>query len=80
MRLAERGLMGDYEGVRRLVYGERGGSEYAGAVFVPVCPQCGRFVKADDAITFCEGAVKPQPNATCKRCGRVAMIFEGFYG
>jgi len=33
-----------YEGLRRVVY--------AGWQFVPVCPKCGRFVKADDYISL----------------------------
>jgi hypothetical protein len=66
----------EYEGVRRLVYG---GDE--GATFIPVCKKCGRFVKADESIMFQEngdGPPKEGPNATCKKHGRVEMIFEGF--
>lgn len=61
----------EYEGVRRVVY-------EGGATFVPVC-RCGRFVKADEVIGVHEelGLAK-LPNATCSRCGRVQMLFEGF--
>jgi hypothetical protein len=67
----------EYEGVRRVVYGEDG------ATFVPVCETCGRFVKADDAIiTRQDGgwARLDNRNATCSKCGRTYMVFEGFYG
>lgn len=67
-----------YEGVRRLVYGE-------GATFVPVCAGidgkggCGRFVKADaDVVVFASGLPAAETNATCSRCGRVQMLFEGY--
>lgn len=55
----------------RVVYGE-------GATFVRVCPRCGRIVKADDALMTRGGSVTMEPNATCSRCGRVAMPFEGW--
>lgn len=64
-----------YEGVRRVVYGE---GEYDGATFVPVCPKCRRFVKADGVMHFARLTVAPGPNATCAKCGRVEMPFEGF--
>lgn len=63
----------EYEGVRRIVYD-------GGATFVPVCEKCGRFVKADKTIEVSElSGLKKQPNATCKKCGRVEMLFEGFF-
>lgn len=43
-------------------------------VFWKVCPKCGRFVKADDAVKMPEYAGN-EPNATCKKCGRVKMDF-----
>ncbi len=53
---------------------------YDGAVFVRACPECGRFVKADQEIYFhVDGPPKTAPNATCKKHGRVEMPFEGFY-
>lgn len=58
----------EYEGVKRVVYG----GEEIGATFVPVCPHCGRFVKADEVTRV------GNPNATCSKCGRVTMPFEGF--
>lgn len=57
-----------------------------GALFVRVCgehldgtPGCFRYVKADDFITTSEYSLKDQANATCSRCGRVKMLFTGFY-
>ena len=43
-----------------------------------VCPKCGRYVKADDATRIPEYQGK-EPNATCKRCGRVQMPFAFWY-
>ena len=60
-----------YEDVRRLVYGE-------GATFIPVCAGCGRFVRADRTVRMSDAGLMPGPNATCKKCGRVEMVFEGF--
>lgn len=60
------------ENVKRLVYA-------GGATFVPVCSLCGRFVKADEYIYAHElHGLSKRPNATCKKCGRVEMLFEGF--
>lgn len=51
----------------------------SGAQFVRTCSQCGRFVKPDGHILVNDlYGLKPGPNATCKRCGRVEMPFEGF--
>ena len=63
--------MNEYERVRRIQCGDEG------ATFVPVCVTCSRFVKPDDTIRF----VNNQPdgdNATCAKCGRTQMIFEGY--
>ena len=50
-----------------------------GASFVRVCNKCGRFVKADKTILVNDNTgLKDQPNATCKKCGRVEMLFCGF--
>jgi len=65
-----------YEGVRRVTY-DTGGGE---AVFVPVCSKCGRFAKADKEILVGDlSGLADQPNATCSRCGRIMMLFEGFF-
>lgn len=62
-----------YEGLRRVVYGGE-------ATFLPICPKCGGFVKADEGIAvYFEGSPKPGPNATCKKDGRVEMLFKGYY-
>lgn len=52
-----------------------------GVCFIPVCTKCGRFVTADNSIKFNVeyGFNKKEANATCKKCGRVGMIFEGYY-
>lgn len=50
------------------------------AVFERVCPQCGKFVKADDTIQF-GGKFEHQPlppTATCSQHGRVDMPFVGY--
>lgn len=49
-----------------------------GASFVPVCKECGRFVKADATIETSESGLSPKPNATCTIHGRIQMLFEGF--
>ena len=61
-----------YENTHRVVYD-------GGAQFVRVCPRCGRFVKADKKIRV-NGAedLVEEPNATCSKCGRVEMPFEGW--
>lgn len=71
--------MHEYAEVRRLKYGE--------AIFIPVCPTCGRFVKADHEMQFkvvadssgwCDNVEPVEPNADCKKCGRVGMLWEGY--
>ena len=59
-----------YEGVRRLVYGED-----EGATFVPICEKCGRFVQADKEVLIND---RNAINATCSKCGRTRMLFEGY--
>ncbi len=64
--------MYEYENLRRVCYGEDCWS------FIPVCPICGKFVKADKSINVNDSiGVKKEPNATCKKCGRVEMPCEG---
>lgn len=68
----EREAMNNHEGTRRVQY-------IGGAIFVPVCPKCGRFVKHDLTIyTNGLGELVEETNATCSKCGRVSMLFEGF--
>ena len=65
--------MNEYAGGRRSVYGDS-------ATFVPVCAKCGRFVKGDPTVTFNGlGEYVDEDNATCQKCGRTKMLFEGFY-
>ena len=62
----------EYENTRRIEY-------EGGATFVPVCSKCGRFVKADNTIFVNDiSGLIDQPNATCSKCGRTKMLFEGF--
>lgn len=52
-----------------------------GAVFIRVCPECGRFAVADKTILVNEETgLKKAPNGTCKRHGRIEMPFMGFIG
>ena len=70
--------MYEYENVRRRVYVVGDGSVMA---FVPVCDRCGRFVRADESVQVNGlGELMDAPNATCSRCGRVEMPFEGWFG
>ena len=69
-------MTGEYENFRRVTYGCKDGGN---AQFIPVCPGCGRFVKADDKITVNEAIGVQGDNATCAKCGRVEMPFEGFF-
>ncbi len=64
-----------YEHLQRVGYD----CHYDGiAQFVPVCPKCGRYVKADAKLTTdISGPVGT--NATCSKCGRVTMPFEGYF-
>ena len=52
-----------------------------GALFERTCPLCGRYVKPDETILI-NGLDEVQPtapNATCKKHGRVRMLFEGYW-
>lgn len=65
--------MDEYENTPIVVYGPFEGTNYA---YFRVCPKCGRFVKADNRAKIPE--FQEEPNATCKRCGRVKMPFCGW--
>ena len=56
-------------------------SPYGGdLVFARVCPECGKYVTADDTLKFREsidGGYEFEENATCKDHGRVLMPFIG---
>lgn len=69
-------MSGEYEYMRRVCYDS---DEYGLATFIPVCELCGRFVKADESILVGENGLSVETNATCKKCGRTHMIFEGFF-
>jgi hypothetical protein len=67
--------MYEYENLRRKGYelGDGEGTMY----FIPVCPNCNRFVKMDSSIMVNGlGELKDVPNATCKKCGRVKLEQE----
>jgi len=57
--------------------------EFGLAVFERRCPHCRRFVRADKSMPVIvdrKGEPKPRKvNASCSRCGRVAMTFEGWF-
>jgi len=68
--------MHEYENVRRVMYASDEGNLW----FIPVCPKCGRFVKSDKTVTVNGlGEYVAKPNSRCKHCGRVEMLFEGFF-
>ncbi len=68
---------GSYENMRRIGYDA--GDGIGCATFVPVCEKCGRFIKADKTVMVNEiNGLSNDFNATCKKCGRTHMIFEGF--
>lgn len=63
--------MHEYENTIRIQY-------EGGATFVPKCVTYGRFVRADEIIEANETGLRDVPNATCSKCGRIFMGFEGF--
>ncbi len=65
-------MSNEYIGTRRICYD-------GGMQFVPVCSTCGRFVKADESVSFDPKGQPNLPNATCSKCGRTMMIFEGYF-
>ena len=67
-------MSSEHENLQRVIYGD------GGPIFLPVCPKCGRFVKADEeyAFSFEARIDENKENADCKKCGRVAMPFEGW--
>lgn len=68
-----------YPNTRRVSYLDTCG-EHGEALFVPVCPHCGRYVKAAESISVNGlGEIKDEPNAWCSRCGNVTMPFEGWW-
>jgi len=47
------------------------------AYFLPVCQNCGRYVKMDSCVYWNEyNGFKDQTNATCSKCGRVKIDCE----
>ncbi len=68
-------MYGDFNMTRRVSYHW---DEFGTAIFLPVCPKCGRFVKAGEVACNGLGGIIDKPNATCKKCGEVTMPFEGW--
>ena len=64
-----------YEKSPTVMYGRLDGES---PIFYAVCPKCGRFVKSDEMSKIPE-YLRDEPNATCKKCGRVQMPFAGWY-
>lgn len=49
------------------------------ATFERTCPECGRFVKADETVRFGYEFEQPEGNnATCRQHGRIEMPFVGY--
>ena len=64
-----------YENTRRVGYDL--GDDYGTAYILPVCTNCGRYVKMDESINWNEyKGISPEPNATCSRCGRIHLGIE----
>lgn len=57
------------------------GEDFGSAQFIPKCPVCGRFVKADKTTPFRANYEHYEfgPNATCTKHGHVEMPFEGWF-
>ena len=62
------------ENTPTVAYGEKGDDAQ---IYFRVCPKCGRFVKPDLRVRLPEYQ-GTDPNATCKKCGRVQMPFCGW--
>ena len=64
--------------VPMISYGEH--PEGGEPTFARVCPNCCRFVKADEEVTlYWVNPFTREPNADCSRCGRVEMPLIGFF-
>lgn len=64
-----------YENTRRVSYGC---GEDGSAVFVPVCKECHRYVKAPKTIILNYAGDLLRVDVWCSRCGTTEMHFEGF--
>ena len=70
-------MNGEYDESPQIGFGSAD-DETGIAVFIRVCPICGRFVKADKEVTF-DGRGQPKgANATCSKHGRIEMIWIGY--
>ncbi|MBO7070545.1 MAG: hypothetical protein J6W09_04550 [Bacteroidales bacterium] len=69
-------MFDDYgENTPTIAYGPDSGEWF---VYYRVCPKCGRYVKPDDGCRLPEYQ-RNDPNATCKKCGRVQMPFAWWW-
>ena len=66
--MIQEGAWGEWEKTPTVCYGSGEDSP----IYYRICPECGRYVKADDRSTIPQYLVA---NATCKIHGRVAMPF-----
>lgn len=64
------------ENIPTVAYGPTWEGDYH--VWYKKCPKCGRYVKADNQCRIPEYQGK-EPNATCKKCGRVQMPFAWWW-
>lgn len=54
---------------------------YGDALYAARCPECARFVKTDPtALRHIEHADLREPNATCRKHGRVRTPFLAWWG
>ena len=67
--------MYEYENLKRKGYPLEDGE--GTMYFIPVCTNCGRFVKIDSEIYINGlGMLSAEPNATCSKCGRIRLKQE----
>lgn len=54
--------------------------DHGEAFFIPKCPECGRYVKCDEYLLINGlGEMSTLPNGTCKKHGRINMLFQGWF-
>ena len=70
--------MSDPDMSRRIVCDSGEGDECDGATFIPRCVKCNRYVKPDATIKVNWQGQPVGDNATCSKCGRTEMIWEGY--
>ncbi len=69
----------EWPATRRVIYGgKRDGGPGDGAMFVPACEKCGRYVTPRKEVTFDSNGQPVGPTADCSKCGPTTMPFEGY--